>query len=94
MPQLFQSLNEEVIVSNILDFDKSECFTISGHLDFRLTTGSENLYVDLIVYKNKGDIEKQFHLRLFTKNDHDSLKELVMEIMKDRPAKGRGKIRS
>ncbi len=54
--------------------------TISDHLNIQVQKGSENLYFDLTVYNLEND--KEYILNFWTKDQHQELKNLIKEIIK------------
>lgn len=77
--QLKNILEPGVSIRNADDFKKDTILTISDHPDLGITTGSENLYLDIIVYKN--DSDKPYKLKLYTKDNHKYLKKLICHII-------------
>lgn len=72
-------LEDDVKVLNPDDFKNDIHLTISDYIDFGVTTGSENLYFDIIVYKL--DSVKPYKLKLMTKDNHKGLKTLICHII-------------
>ena len=62
---------------------KKEILTISDFGYFETSKASENLYLDFKVYlKNDVDIYDPASIQIYTKDDHEKLKEIIFEIIK------------
>lgn len=79
--ELRNVLSQDIRMLNVSDFDKKLFYTISDYIDFGVTTGSENLYFDLLIYENDTDSDKPFKLRLMTKDNHKGLKNYITFIL-------------
>lgn len=79
LEELRNGLSFDIRILNVSDFNKNKSHTISDHLDFGVTTGSENLYFDLIIYED--DSDKPIKLRLMTKDNHLGLKQFITYIL-------------
>ena len=74
------NISPDVRIINSKDFKPSETLTISDHIELTTNKGSENLYCDVTVYKI--DAYTPIILRLYTKEAHNTLKEIINEIIK------------
>ena len=70
---------EDISIINKKDFNSTDRFTISDHLEFSFSSGSENIYLDIIIYPY--NLYKAKTLRLFTKDNHIGLKTLINHIL-------------
>jgi coenzyme F420-reducing hydrogenase beta subunit len=73
--------DSDIEIINYSEFDIKARYTISEHLELYVSKGSENLYFDLTVYKN--DNEEAYTLNLFTKEQHEILKNLIIHVLSE-----------
>lgn len=74
-----ENVSPDIRILNPKDFKKETKYTISDHLQMRVETGSENLYLDLTIYPFDGYTPQI--LRICTKDDHRGLKDLMKYII-------------
>lgn len=68
-------------VKEIKPFLKTK-WTISDYGDIRLMKGEENLYLDIIVYDLVSKSEKENTISVYTKENHQGLKDLAASLVK------------
>ena len=81
---MFTPYNKSNERFNLKDFKlfKKEILTISDHGFFEVSKGSENLYLDFLVYlKNDPIIFEPASIQIYTKEDHENLKKIIFEII-------------
>lgn len=75
---------EDVFILNPIsgkpDFKNGDNLTISDYLEINVSKGSENIYIDLVVYIDQDD--KPLILKIYTKENKEGIKELIKDIIK------------
>ena len=65
----------EIRIINIANFNKKINYSISDYIEFSVSSGSENLYLNLTIYDVNG--VEPLMLRIFTKENHKGLKNFI-----------------
>jgi len=68
-----------ISIGKISKKDKDESLSIGYAKQIEATSGSENVYLNIVVYRN--DSDKPFMLSIYTKEDKKGIKELANEII-------------
>ena len=72
-------LYPEVSIIPIMKSKKEERFSIGDCPDIRLNAGSENLYLDAVIY----EVEKfdAINISLYSKDDHNAIKHIAKNMI-------------